>query len=148
MPARQAHADVEFVPIWIHNGHAAQAWQILVRGFVHSDALSAKLVEPNINVWHVEVDQAAYRTIARVLSQKERQAVAGHLHKGRKVGFEPVFPINLKTEALDVELLAPRVVSHPQRWHHALLRILITGHRLTPSNAPRKRVTSDAASHC
>jgi hypothetical protein len=120
MPTRQARADVEFVSIWIHN--AAQAWQALVRGFVHSDAISAKLVEPNINVGHVQVDQAAYRTIASVLSQKERQSVAGHLRKDRKAGFEPVFPINLKTEALDVELLAPGIVSHSQRRHHALLQ--------------------------
>ena len=61
-----------------------------------------------IDVRHVQVDQAAFWAIARVLGQKERQSVAGHLCKDRKAGFEPVFPINLKTEAIDVELLAPK----------------------------------------
>jgi hypothetical protein len=86
-----------------------------------------------------------------MFSQKERHSVARHLREHRKARLESVFPINLKSEAIDVELLAPRVVSHPQRRHHALLWILIAGHRRTPSSAPAfaapQALTSDSASH-
>ena len=69
------------LPVWIHNGHAAQPWQALIRRFVHSDALPAKLVEPGSTSGTYRWDQAACRAIARVLSQKERQSVAGHLRE-------------------------------------------------------------------
>jgi hypothetical protein len=88
MPARQARADVELVPIWIHNGHAAQSGQVLVRGLLHSDALPVKLLEPGVDVGYIEMYQPTCRAIACVLSQEERQSVAGHLRKDRKAGFE------------------------------------------------------------
>jgi hypothetical protein len=113
MPVRQPRADVKLIPIRIHDGHAAQSGQALVWGFLHSDTLSPELVEPGVDVGHVQMNQAAYRAIAGVFSQKKRQSVAGHLRKDGKARFEPVFPIDVEPEAVDVERLAPRVVSHP-----------------------------------
>ena len=95
-PISQPGAHVELVPFWIHPGHAAQPWQALVRRFLHSNPPPPKFLEPCVDVSHVQVDQAACRAIARVLSQTERHAVARHLRKDRKSWFESMFRINLK----------------------------------------------------
>jgi hypothetical protein len=132
-PVSQPGTNVELVPIWIFERHAAQPGQVLVRGLLHAKTLSPEFLEPDVDVLYVQVNQPAHRAISGVFGQKEGHSVARHLRKDGKSRFESMFPINLKTEAIDVELLAPRVVSHPQRRHHALLGILIDGHRVTPS---------------
>jgi hypothetical protein len=62
-----------------------------------------------------------WSTIAGVLSQKEREPVAGDLQEDREARLEPVFPIDLESRTVAVELLARRVISDSEGGHDAAL---------------------------
>jgi hypothetical protein len=73
--SRQPRADVKFVSIWIQNRHAPQAGQAFVRGLLYPNALPSELLEPDVDVGHVQVNQAAYRTVAGVFSYTNRPQI-------------------------------------------------------------------------
>jgi hypothetical protein len=79
------------------------------------------------------MDETAYWAVPFVFGQKERQPVSGDLHENRKVRLKAVFPVDLKAEPVNVERFALGIVGDPQRRHHTLRWILLTGHRVLSS---------------
>ena len=67
-PVGQPRADMQLVPVWIHNHHAAQPGEAIVRGLLHWNAASREFLEPCVDVIHVQVNQSAHRAIAGVFS--------------------------------------------------------------------------------
>jgi hypothetical protein len=98
---------MKLVSVRIHHHHAAQTREALVWWLLHSNIFAPELLEPAVDVRHVQMNETADRAIALVLGEEERKAVTGHLCENRKARVEPVFPIDLKTETLNVEPLAP-----------------------------------------
>lgn len=81
-PLGQSSADVELVPVRIHNGHAPQTLKALIRRLLHCNTVLPELVEPRIDVGHVQVNQAAQADGLGAGRSKVERCVTQTRHSG------------------------------------------------------------------
>ena len=67
----------------------------------------------------VDADVAAGRCVAMVLGDVEHNAVAADMHVERRGRVEPVFPVDLETEPIDIEFARLGFVEAAHDRHRA-----------------------------
>src|SRR2546425_3647609 len=96
-------AEPQSVPVGIDPRHLTGLPLGVARRLCGLYATAANLAKQRIDVVNQEIGGAANLAVTRVLGQEERQPIASQLRKHGQTGLEPVLPIHVETEALDVE---------------------------------------------
>jgi hypothetical protein len=101
----------------------------LVRG---NNPLLLEFSQAMRSVWNDEVHGTTNLAIASVLGEKDRLTLPSELDEEREARFEPMLPVDLEAETIDVEAQAQRCVGDAQLgndclWHCLMSFCLIVG---------------------
>src|SRR5213594_4379974 len=113
-------AEPQSVPVGIDYRHLTGLPLGVARRLCGLYATPANLAKQRIDVVNQEIGGAANLAVARMLGQEEGQPVTSQLRKHGQTGFEPVLPIHVETEAIDVEGTRALPVGHAQLREDAL----------------------------
>jgi hypothetical protein len=109
------------VPIRVDDVHLPRLPRSIFRWFRGSDPTAGDLPVQRIHIVDDEVCCATDLAVTGVLGEKERESVPRQLREHRKAWLELVFPIDVETETLDVELSGSLPAGHSKLWKDALV---------------------------